>query len=121
MKRKDGVLIIGILIVVSILALVIYGKQGIAGDTVRIMIDGELYGTYPMIGTQEIKIENEQGYNCIIIEQGQVRMKDADCPDRYCVAHKAISKTNETIVCLPHRLVVEVHGKAVDEIDGVTQ
>ena len=121
MKKKDGVLLLFILAIVIVLSAFPYSGRGTTGEMIHILIDGELYGTYSMSVGQEIQIENDQGYNCIIIEQGQVHMKEADCPDGYCVAHKAISKTNETIVCLPHKLVVEVHGNDTEVIDSVTQ
>ncbi|MBQ2115543.1 MAG: NusG domain II-containing protein, partial [Lachnospiraceae bacterium] len=31
--------------------------------------------------------------------------------DQYCVRHKAITGQNETIVCLPHKLVVEIYSE----------
>jgi hypothetical protein len=37
-------------------------------------------------------------------------MKDADCPDKLCEKTGKISKNGETIVCLPHRVVVEIQG-----------
>ena len=35
-------------------------------------------------------------------------MTDADCPDKICVNHATISDVGESIVCLPHRVVVEI-------------
>ena len=46
--------------------------------------------------------------NIIIIKDGKASMAKADCPDKICVNHAAISKKGETIVCLPHKVVVEV-------------
>lgn len=121
MKKKDGIVIAIVLIIAGVLSVGMYGEQGTTGDTVRIMIGADVYGTYPLMMEQVIQIENTYGYNCVVIENGQVFMKEADCPDGYCVAHKAISKTNETIVCLPHKLVVEIYGSVDDGIDSVAQ
>ena len=71
---------------------------------------------------QVIEVVNEFGVNKITIKDGQVFMKEADCPDQYCVKHRTISKTNETIVCLPHKLVVEVLAQGdTGDIDSVAQ
>ncbi len=35
-------------------------------------------------------------------------MKEADCPDKVCVGMRRISKSGETIVCLPHKLVIAI-------------
>jgi hypothetical protein len=48
-------------------------------------------------------------------------MTEADCPDKLCVQEKAVSKNGETIVCLPHRVVVEITSEEENEIDGVTR
>ena len=39
---------------------------------------------------------------------GKPVWKKQNCPDKICVNHAAISKKGETIVCLPHKVVVEV-------------
>ncbi|MBQ9155690.1 MAG: NusG domain II-containing protein [Eubacterium sp.] len=54
--------------------------------------------------------------NILKIEDGRVSMVKADCPDKICVDHKPIRNVGETIVCLPHKLVVEI----IDE-GGVEQ
>ena len=35
-------------------------------------------------------------------------MKDANCPDKICEGHQKISYKGETIVCLPHKVVIEI-------------
>ena len=122
MKKKDMMIIAAVLILAGIMALFINYGQETSGETVRIMIDGKEYGKYSLMSEQVIEVVNEFGVNKITIKDGQVFMKKADCPDQYCVKHRTISKTNETIVCLPHKLVVEVlaQGDAGD-IDSVAQ
>ena len=53
-------------------------------------------------------------------------MTEADCPDKICVNTGKISKIGETIVCLPHRVVVEIQGEVSqsdsdDSIDSVVK
>ena len=58
-------------------------------------------------------------------------MKEADCPDKYCVKQGKIKNVGETIVCLPHKVVVEIEktskgidsndNKKNDEIDAVVK
>ncbi|MFS1126291.1 NusG domain II-containing protein, partial [Enterococcus faecalis] len=38
----------------------------------------------------------------------RVRIKEADCDDQICVRRGWATKNGETIVCLPHKLVIEV-------------
>lgn len=122
MKKKDMMIIAAVLILAGIMALFINYGQETSGETVRIMIDGKEYGKYSLMSEQVIEVVNEFGVNKITIKDGQVFMKEADCPDQYCVKHRTISKTNETIVCLPHKLVVEVLAQGdTGDIDSVAQ
>ena len=78
------------------------------GNTAVITIDGQEYGRYSLSGEQTIEISSEKGQNTIVIRDDAVHMEEADCPDGYCIYRGDISRTGETIVCLPHRLVVEI-------------
>ena len=49
-------------------------------------------------------------YNLISVTDGMILVEEADCKDQICVRHKAISSRGESIICLPHRLVVEIVG-----------
>ena len=71
-------------------------------------VDGELYGTYSLEQDQEIEVDTAAGHNKIVISGGEAHMEEADCPDGYCIKQGSINKANQTIVCLPHKLVVEV-------------
>lgn len=46
--------------------------------------------------------------NILTIEDGLVYMESADCPDQICVNTGKISLLNQTIICLPNRVVVEI-------------
>lgn len=49
--------------------------------------------------------------NTITIDGDVVKMIDANCQDLVCVkAFPAISLNGEQIICLPHKLVVEIEG-----------
>ena len=92
------------------------------GSAITVTVDGQLYGTYTLSESREIPIELDGGIsNVIVIEDGAAYMKDADCPDKLCMRQGAISRDGQTIVCLPHKLVVEVTGgekEAYDSISG---
>ncbi len=74
-------------------------------------MDGSVYGTLSAWGGQEIPISRTGNDECPEIHDGKADVTEADCPDKLCVHQKAISKTHETIVCLPNKVVVEVTGE----------
>lgn len=59
-------------------------------------------------------------FNQIIIQNAQVSVTDADCTDKICVRHKSISYNGESIICLPHKMVVTISGKDNLGLDGIT-
>ena len=78
------------------------------GNQVLIRTDNELIRSFPLNEDRIFTLSNELGTNTIVIENGAVYVTDADCPDKICEQMGSISKPGETIVCLPHKLVVEV-------------
>lgn len=64
-----------------------------------------------------LTFEDERGSNTISVEKGRIRISKADCPDRICVDQGWISDGTVPIVCLPHRLMVEIEGGG-GELDG---
>lgn len=121
-EKNDG-LFIGALFLISLLIFMgVRFLGGKNGTTVTITRDGETVFTGSLSGEQVIPIENADGKVCntVEIKDGKAKMKQADCPDGLCLHQKAISLENETIVCLPNRVVVTVTG---DEggFDGFAQ
>ena len=108
MNKRDIWLITGLLVLAGIFYLVLAGMRQQTGNRIRITVDGKEFGTYSLEKDREIKVESETGYNVIIIEDGKAYVKDADCPDKYCVTMGKVSGNHESLVCLPHKMIVEV-------------
>ncbi|MFC6294270.1 NusG domain II-containing protein [Lactiplantibacillus daoliensis] len=47
-------------------------------------------------------------YNRVTFEPKRVAITDANCSDQVCVRRGWIHKPGQTIVCLPHKLLVEI-------------
>lgn len=55
-------------------------------------------------------LEDGSGTNTVQVERGRIRISQADCPDRVCVNQGWISDGTVPIVCLPHKLMIEIVG-----------
>ena len=106
-KKADIVLLI-IILVMGIPLSVLSLTEGIGGDKVRISLDGEIYGVYPLGEDREIDVTEDGHTNHITIKDGQVSMSYSTCRNQVCVNTGAISETKDAIVCLPNRVVVEI-------------
>ncbi len=108
MKKNDVILGGGILIAALLLFLVMHLTRGEEGNQIQITVDGNVYGTYSLAKDQVIEVKEKDFYNRIRIQDGKAYMEEANCPDGYCEEQGKISGRTQTIVCLPHKLVVEV-------------
>ena len=108
MKKKDIILGIGIIAVALLMLLFMQINRGEEGNRIQVTLDGKVYGTYSLEKDQVIEIEEGSLYNKIRVEDGKAYMEEANCPDGYCEEQGKISRHTQTIVCLPHKLVVEV-------------
>lgn len=108
MKKNDVILGGGILVIALVLFLVMHLTRNEAGNQIQITVDGAVYGTYSLEKDQVIEVKENDFYNRIRIQDGAAYMEEANCPDGYCEEQGKISGRTQTIVCLPHKLVVEV-------------
>ena len=124
MKKNDIVLIAIILAVtaVCLLGMRIWQKNNTNGNAVAVVtIDGDVYGEYPLSEDYTERIEFPDGsYNVLTIKDGFAKVSEASCPDQICVHHNRIKYSEETIVCLPNKLVVTVQGGEDNGIDVST-
>lgn len=114
MTKGDKYLIVFVL-VLTFISLGFIKRQALSNDSkyISVQVDGEeikkIIYDKKIIG-QTIPIKTEYGYNLLEIGDERVRVIEADCPDKIDVKQGYISDIGETIVCLPHRLVIEIKG-----------
>lgn len=84
------------------------------------------YGEQPICSIEELSEEEWlniqhplEDYNVILCQNGEIRMVESSCPDQICVHHSAINATGENIICLPHKIVIEIINDEESELDGV--
>lgn len=117
--RNDGIFI-AVLLLTLFLAGAAFFFLREEGDTVTVSVDGKHYGTYPLHTDLTLSIrtgEDGEEENLLVIRDGTARVESATCPDGICAAHKPISREGESIVCLPHRVVITVHTSDGEEPD----
>ncbi len=92
------------------------------GEQITVTQDGEIVGVYFLAEENTLTFSNGRGgQNILTVRDGKAYMSEADCPDRLCMRQKPISKKGESIICLPHRLAVEVTAGRDGEMDAVAR
>lgn len=104
---RDIILLCSVLLLCTCIFLLMltHGKKGFK---VSITVDGEVVKEMELFTDEEYCLQTDKGLNKIIVKDGSVSVAEADCPDKVCVNHKPISDKGETIICLPHRMVIEI-------------
>lgn len=70
-------------------------------------------------GEREITLSGDYGDNVILVSNGHIEMKSADCPDKTCVNHGELKSSSSPIVCLPNKVVIKFEG-STDGADAKT-
>ena len=118
MKSLDLILIAGVLVLAGIIYLVFLGSAEDGGKAV-ITVDGQVVQELPLDEDTTYQVETPEGYNIVEIKDGWADVIEADCRDGLCADQKRIHKTGETIVCLPHKMVVTIEAGTENTVDAV--
>lgn len=115
-KKLDIVIIIFLLVISFVPHFVFFKNLPNYNSTyASITIDGKLYDNIPLSsfkGEKKIDIKVHGRINTISITDNKIKMIDANCNDSLCVKQGEISKVSQSIVCLPHKLIIEIKGEA---------
>ena len=118
--RNDVLLVAGLLILGGALALFLFITRQ-AGGYVSVRVDGEPVMELPLGEDTRIVLGEGEHTNTLVIENGAARVVEASCPDQICVNQGAVRYAGESIVCLPHKLVVTVEGGRANDVDATAK
>lgn len=118
-KKADAILL-AVILALSVLGFVVLRKTASADSVVEVTVAGSHYASYPLFKDGEYKIAADYGYNTIVIESGQVWVKEADCPNKDCMHFGKMNKEGQVILCLPHKLAVRIIGLGEGGSDAIS-
>ena len=118
--RNDAILVAVLLVLGGALALFLWITRQ-TGGYVSVQVDGEVLMELPLSEDTRIVLGEGEHTNVLVIEDGMARVVEADCPDQICVNQGAVRYAGESIVCLPHKLVVTVEGGRPNDVDASTR
>lgn len=120
MKQKriwDLLLAGGILLLAGTLFLIF--RPGDHGAWAVVTRDGMEIGRYALSGEHTVAI-GEDEWNILRISHGTAAVVEANCGDFTCVRTGEISRVGESIVCLPHHLIIRIEGGGQADFDAGT-
>lgn len=106
--NKSDIILLVILIAVAVVAMLAFRIKKTEGYSIEIIHSGEVIHTMSLEKDDTYVFKTEAGTNTIVVRDGEAYVIDADCPDKICEEYKPVSRVGESIICLPHKLVVQV-------------
>lgn len=123
-KTRFWVAVIALILLLSVGAAFWLNGKTAPGTRANIYLDGVCVHSVDLSRVQQTEIytvESGGGINVIEIEAGQIRVREADCPDQVCVRAGWLRDSAAPIVCLPHKLVIRLEkDPSAEQIDGVS-
>ncbi len=109
-RMKKNVLIIGVLVAVVVIAFVAMQVIGATSTARTVKVTDGQGNVYALSLSDNIEktITSDLGTNVVKVSGGKVCVEEADCPNQDCVNQGWISEVGQQIVCLPHKLIVEI-------------
>lgn len=121
LKSKKDIIIIVILLGIALIFFIINTLTADSGNKVLVYVDEKVVAEYNLMEDNVHEIDTEYGKNVITVKDGHVSVSSASCENQICVNHTPISKSNESIICLPNHLVVRIKSEKTGEIDDIAK
>lgn len=106
MKKADGIIIAAVLIAAAVFLIAAWGQKD--GQTAVLYAGETELGRYPLTKDRTVRVDLEDGYNIVVIADGMASVAEADCANQVCVHTPAVSRTGESVVCLPHKFYIVI-------------
>ena len=103
------VVVLLVLVAAGVAAYVVWGLSATSDSAIVHDADGG-ETVLPLNEDAEVTITTSLGSNTVVVEGGEVYVSEADCPNHDCMQQGRISAAGEEIICLPHKLWIEISG-----------
>ena len=116
-KIRNDIILTAVILAIAAAGLFLLNSTKKEGNSVTVKIDGKQTAVFSLYEDLKYEIrtgEEQEDVNILIIEKGKAYISYADCPDGICKDYRPVSFVGETIVCLPHKVVIEVTGQTAD-------
>lgn len=124
--KIGDIIIIILLLMISLIPLAVFTWQ-------QAQIDGEKLIAVISVENEvidEIDLSGHEGHeqfdvtthnheiNTVELSDGRIQIKSATCNDQVCVRTGFINRAGQTIICLPHQLVIEIQNVGDDSLES---
>lgn len=121
-KYKNDIIFVAILLIIAVAVTfatrLFYARTG---EYVKITVDGKEEILLNLGENKEYRVEHGDDINIVKIKNGTVSVTEANCRDSLCMKQGSIKKNGDSIICLPHKVVISIVSKEKNEVDAVAE
>ena len=106
--------------VTVLLSLVLFLSSFFTGEklTAEIYVDGELYEVCDLSSLTESRVTEVKSCR-ILLEKDAAAFLSSGCPDGLCVRRGRLTRSGDTMACVPERVTVVLKGAKDSGVDAV--
>lgn len=129
MKKNLICIAVAVMIAAASCGYILAARKNTSNDEMYayVYVDGAVYKTIDLNNVNEpysfVVGDLNGDYNVVEVRHKSIGVTEASCPDEVCVNTGFISSPLLPIVCLPNKLVIEIHSNSSldNSVDAVTQ
>ena len=110
-KKNRSVLAVAVILAIVVFAwgFVLLSSASAGTGSSAIVHDGDGGTTKLSLAEDTAKtFTTSYGTNTVVVKNGEVHVESADCDNQDCVHQGTISTAGKQIICLPHKLWIEI-------------
>ena len=115
--HRISIIVIASLLLVSLTVILITLLTRKEGNTVVVTVDDVVVGEYSL--SQDGVYSLNGGTNELTVKDGVAYMSDSNCPGHDCEKQPKAKYVNQSIICLPNKIVVTIVASENSSDDGV--
>ena len=116
--NKSDFKLIGVLLFFSIIGLIFFKVFEKKGDSAYVYYDGSRVLTSDLGIDNDYVVKGYLGDVVIAVRDGKIKVEDETSPLHLCSLQGFIDSSNESIVCLPNKVVINI---GYSELDAVVR
>ena len=119
--RFDALAAVFVLALAAAVALLFYGRGDSGALTATVTKDGETVGVYELQRLTEdlILTPEDLSYPLTVrLSKDGAEVTESSCPTLDCQHTGKITRSGESIICLPNRLVIQLSGGSGETVDA---
>ena len=114
--NKSDFKLVTILLFVSIIGVICFRLFSKKGENAYVYHDGNLVLTIDLNIDNDYVVDGDLGDVLIVVRDGKIKVEDETSPLHLCSLQGFVSDSNESIVCLPNKVVINIGSSEFDAV-----